>query len=349
MKTELVGLGENSLAVEYLLAVRDFALAKGINASQLLEGSELPVDVWLNPPARIGELSMHRVGVNLLSALDEPMVACIEFGNSMLIGSHGLLGIAVQGCANVREAMEMLVHFLKTRATNARMALVECEDFLCLRMLDDDRPITLSDHRVRLFFDLSTLINIERIGRQLVGEQGGGAITTIRVNEAPLGPVPEDLLPPQLALVFGCEHLELCVPRSWLDVALPQVNADLAMAAADRCEQELRELTRQDLLVELRRRIREADGEVPSLEAMAAQLFMSPSTLQRRLRAEGSNYQQLKTEELMASAQRLLSSTAWSVERIAEQLGYSDASNFSKAFKARVGLTPKGFRDSHRA
>jgi len=44
---------------------------------------------------------------------------------------------------------------------------------------------------------------------------------------------------------------------------------------------------------------------------------------------------------------RLLTETPLSVELIAEQLGYSDASNFAKAFKGWNGMSPSEFRQKH--
>ena len=74
---------------------------------------------------------------------------------------------------------------------------------------------------------------------------------------------------------------------------------------------------------------------------------MSTATLQRRLKTEQGSYQQLKDEFRKKRARELLNQ-AVSIELIAEQLGYSDASNFAKAFKSWTGFPPSVYRQQLR-
>ena len=48
----------------------------------------------------------------------------------------------------------------------------------------------------------------------------------------------------------------------------------------------------------------------------------------------------------MNKASLLLQTTALPVKQIAEMVGYKDALVFSKAFKQKIGSSPKAFRDS---
>jgi AraC-like DNA-binding protein len=50
----------------------------------------------------------------------------------------------------------------------------------------------------------------------------------------------------------------------------------------------------------------------------------------------------------MERAKYLLIHTTWSIEQIAEQVGYNDVFNFSKRFKKSVGFPPGGFRKAER-
>lgn len=50
----------------------------------------------------------------------------------------------------------------------------------------------------------------------------------------------------------------------------------------------------------------------------------------------------------MERAKYLLVNTMWSIEQIAEQVGYNDVFNFSKRFKKSVGSPPGGFRKTER-
>jgi AraC-like DNA-binding protein len=77
---------------------------------------------------------------------------------------------------------------------------------------------------------------------------------------------------------------------------------------------------------------------------IASKLFISQSTLQRRLREEQLTFQQLldKTREHLAIA--LLRQTRLSENQISEQLGFASASGFSRAFKKWTGKLPKTYR-----
>ena len=48
----------------------------------------------------------------------------------------------------------------------------------------------------------------------------------------------------------------------------------------------------------------------------------------------------------MHFAMQYLTDTSLSIEQVALLVGYSEASNFHRAFKKHVGLTPKSFRKS---
>jgi AraC-like DNA-binding protein len=136
------------------------------------------------------------------------------------------------------------------------------------------------------------------------------------------------------------------MPKEWMIKPLSIENYELAMVAAERCEIELAELESKDLIKEIRKRIRQSAEAKPTLDEMAAQLFMSTSTLQRRIKQQHTTYQKLKAEERMVEAKDLLANSTISLEAISERLGFNNASNFTKSFRGWVGLTPKEFRKS---
>lgn len=92
---------------------------------------------------------------------------------------------------------------------------------------------------------------------------------------------------------------------------------------------------------ELERRL--ADGPV-SVETVAAALSMTRATLYRRLRAEGTSYEQLLDQVRHRLARRYLEKEARSVKDTAYRLGFSDPSAFSRAFKRWTGQSPSEVR-----
>ena len=70
---------------------------------------------------------------------------------------------------------------------------------------------------------------------------------------------------------------------------------------------------------------------------------MSSRTLKRKLKAEGTAFSDILDQLAIEQARKLLRS-ALSVEQIAERMGYSDVSNFGRAFRRWTGTTPAAYR-----
>ena len=85
-------------------------------------------------------------------------------------------------------------------------------------------------------------------------------------------------------------------------------------------------------------------GSLPSFEAMAEDLHMSPSSLRRRLHSENTSYQELKNVYRSDIATRLLRNEKLKIHEIGEQLGFLESSSFIRSFRSWTGLTPKQFR-----
>src|SRR5690606_34069404 len=64
----------------------------------------------------------------------------------------------------------------------------------------------------------------------------------------------------------------------------------------------------------------------PDLTQLASQLNCSPQTLRRRLREQGSSVQAIKDQMRREQAIHLLGRPELSIQEIAEQLGFSEAS-----------------------
>ena len=80
------------------------------------------------------------------------------------------------------------------------------------------------------------------------------------------------------------------------------------------------------------------------IEGASRQCGMSVSTLQRRLRASGTSYQQLLEETRLELARSLLQNTTQPLGEIAAQLGYGHLGNFSRAFSRMTGQSPSAYR-----
>jgi AraC-like DNA-binding protein len=80
------------------------------------------------------------------------------------------------------------------------------------------------------------------------------------------------------------------------------------------------------------------------LATVAAGLGVSPRTLIRRLLSEGTTYQEILRSVRVDLGQTLLAEQSLSLSSVAQYLGYSEQSAWSRAFRRDVGVTPSTWR-----
>jgi AraC-like DNA-binding protein len=90
-----------------------------------------------------------------------------------------------------------------------------------------------------------------------------------------------------------------------------------------------------------------SDG-FPAFETISSALNMSAPTLRRRLKREGTTFQQLKDEARCEAAKLCLDRPDLSINEVALQMGFTDPSAFHRSFKKWTRQTPGQFRASRR-
>lgn len=84
----------------------------------------------------------------------------------------------------------------------------------------------------------------------------------------------------------------------------------------------------------------------PTRANVSSAMNLSISTLQRRLKEEGTSFQEVLEETRKSLSQMYLAEKNISTSEIAYLLGYKSPSQFFKCFKDWFGVTPKAYRDS---
>jgi AraC-like DNA-binding protein len=152
--------------------------------------------------------------------------------------------------------------------------------------------------------------------------------------------------------IFGCDiHFGqsasgIRFKKELLDVALPQADKKLLKALLDHATQILAEIDRdQPVTVQVKNLLRLMLKESePSSTQVAKVLNMSSRTLQRKLGAEGTQYQAVLNEIRLELALYYLENTTLSLDQIAHELGYCEARSFYRSFKQWTGRTAGSYR-----
>jgi len=82
------------------------------------------------------------------------------------------------------------------------------------------------------------------------------------------------------------------------------------------------------------------------IASTAAELHLTERTLRRKLLAEGTRFQTLKESMRRDLALHYLNQPSLPIAQIAHQLGFSEASAFTRAFKQWTGESPRAYRDA---
>ena len=100
----------------------------------------------------------------------------------------------------------------------------------------------------------------------------------------------------------------------------------------------------EDIISRVNRHLLNTPGEFPKLDAVARRLCVGARTLRRRLQELGTGYQQILDEVRRELAIEYLRTTSLTVQEIAELLGYSEVTNFRRAFLRWVEVSPYQYR-----
>ena len=328
---------EYSVSAEYLALLLDVLSRRGVPTETLLADTRIEPGCWRDPQARITAQDFEVVATRAMALSGEPWLGW-ELGASMTLSSHGYLGYAAMSSATLGEALELAVKYFRTRST-----LVQLETFT-----DGDMAVMQINELLALG-DLAPLImeslfsSFHFMGEKLV--PGLDVIGELRFSYPepdyfarmrPVMPVP---------VYFDCAYNQMRFPVERMQYPLQFADPRLARMAADQCEQEMASIKLPPpLLGQVRRIILGGGGRFPGVEEVAGELHMSSRTLKRKLQQLGTSYQEVLDGLRKGLAVEYLTQSEKTVDEIAMTLGYSDASNFARAFRRWTARSPSDYR-----
>jgi AraC-like DNA-binding protein len=84
--------------------------------------------------------------------------------------------------------------------------------------------------------------------------------------------------------------------------------------------------------------------DLPTMAGVARAVGLSERTLQRRLGERGTSFERLLQDVRRQRTLELLAQPSLTIQSVALEMGYHDASSFHRAFRAWTGLTPAVYR-----
>lgn len=144
---------------------------------------------------------------------------------------------------------------------------------------------------------------------------------------------------------FGCEQIRFFFDLDTMCTPLPGASRELAQHHDQIVRSYLEKLDRDDIVNRVRTQIvRGLGAERFSRDDIARHLHVSTSTLQAKLARRGTSFQALLDGTRHELALGYMGQSRLSITEIAFMLGFSDLSNFIRAFKRWTGKSPTEFK-----
>jgi AraC-like DNA-binding protein len=327
----------HSLPAVHALHLIELVKRWNVTAQQLFEGLDPHETDLADPNARLSVSTIIALIERARTLTREPAIG-VMLGLHMRASAHGYLGFAAMTASTAREAIELAVKFAPTRTTAVSLRLQEHDELASL-FIDEHADFGAARDAIML----AVLVGIWQIGNDLTGRELRGTADVAFAEPAYYarfsGFAPK--------VRFDQPATQLVFDRTILDLPLTMADPAALRLAREQCERALAALGVEGRLVpRVRGMIAKEGGGVHSLEEIAAQLHLSPRTLKRRLAAESAAYSSLVEEQQREHALLLLRSRDLTLDEIAARVGYSDATNFTRAFRRWTGKTPAAFRKS---
>ena len=322
--------------------------ARGLDPLPVLKAAGVPAAVLADRGARIPIASYVALYNAAVRELDDEGFGL--FSQPLRSGTFEFLCRGVAGSATLGEALGRAARFLRlvlpdlavTVARSGRIARLEIRERRRLRARSADPcRVFAFEWLLRLLHGLACWLVGRAIPLQSVRfpfprPHHAADYALIYTEHAAFIDKGSAASAAPLVATFDAALLDLPVVREPADVDAFLEGAPGRISMLYRRDREMVRTVRELLARDL--------AAAPGLDSAARALRLSPRTLHRRLREEGSSFRAVKDELRRERALARLEKSRASIAEIAAELGYSEPSAFFRAFQGWTGEAPSAHR-----
>ena len=146
-------------------------------------------------------------------------------------------------------------------------------------------------------------------------------------------------------VLFDSKYNQFLFDKHHIEKNLPTANVELARTSESIVRDYLAKMDRDDIVMQVKTKLTSnlSSGAITE-KKMADLLHMSPRSLQRKLEAQQQTYRNLLDQTRQELALQYIQDTRLSIGEMTYLLGFSEASNFTRAFKRWTGQSPREYR-----
>lgn len=250
-----------------------------------------------------------------------------------------VLGYAWLTSSSLRSALNRLVRYIHIVNKLAQVSLNESDDQL---IVEWSNPVIPQDDYWRSDAAMVLLVTMCR------ANYGNGLdpdlVTLKHDKPACAGKFFEYFRCP---IDFSAGRDSVVLSHACVDKQLSGSNPLLAQINDQLMVKYLAQLNERDIIQRVKATIIEllADGKISDAK-VANELCMSNRTLQRKLQKKGTTFKEVLTDVRKGIAMKYIQDSQLTLTELSFQLGFSEISAFSRAFKNWTGQSPKNYRKS---
>jgi AraC-like DNA-binding protein len=336
----IVGLSERVYESAKLAALFDVLVDQGFSAAEILRNVNLTVDKVHSPKSRISLAELMTACKNAIRLSSDPHLP-YRIGTSIHISAYGMYGFAILCCPDFRKAMAFAELYHALAAPLATIEFTE-GDGLASWVIEPNARAAADPQIYRFIAEMQIGIHISLM-RDIMGSAFTPDQISVAYPEAHDFGLPADQIGCRLS--FASRINQIMFRSAWLDQAANLGNKTTYPAVAALCDDLLNELiSRIGVAGEIRALLLRNITNPPTLAAIAKLLDVSDRSLRRQLRQQGISFRGLLDELRMQIAMKYLRTTRLANEDIALALGFSDATNFRRAFRRWTNKSPSEIR-----
>jgi len=309
----------------------------GVDPVVLFQRAGLDSTKLYDANARYPDSQVYKLWRLALKATGDPYFGLKVASHWHPSAAHAL-GYAWLASATLKDALERTVRYFRIVTDKEQLLLTESDEEFRLVIENPVLDYPTANEDVDASF--AAVISLCRMCH---GDSFNPRRVTMRRPEPPDSkPFSEHFRAP---IQYSGNENSLCFDRTDALTPLPTANAEVARANEEIVKDYLARFDRSNVAMQVRARLTEqlSSGHATQ-ESVAEALHMSLRSLQRRLNQEGTSYKGLLDETRRELAAHYMAESHRSINEITYLLGFSEPSNFSRAFRRWTGKSPSAYR-----
>jgi len=332
---------ESTIPTFIIAGLVEHAVTKGLNPESWFAGLGLTVAHIQQSEAMISFRQATTIICRAVRELpSEPLG--LHVGSREALISFGMLGFAMLSSQNVREAVATGLEYhlasgslmdFKTESSPTEIALQLHERF--------------PDPELLPFLCEEVFASSIAIIRVMLGNEVTPLGVELSYSPPPYAAAYQRLF--NCPIRFNSHTNRIVFSASLMDRPLATRSTASHAIALATCRRLIEPAaTNQDIISSVENLLREKLRQRPSMTDIASWLNITERTLRRHLTEAGQRFSDIRDRVMEQRARILLSNSTMPIANIAEELGFSDARDFRRAFRRWTGLTPMGLRQEMR-